>query len=128
LGGAIGLLGVVKILIELASGRDFGLQQVAFYIGATAFGLYIGVAGAFTVFVVVGGLVALVMGGKDPPEVMLWVLVGVAVTAGIVAAAVVIFAGVIFDFNSTDTFGRFAVAIIGIATLAGAVVLYGRLK
>jgi hypothetical protein len=40
-GAAVGVLGTVQTLLEVAAGRSFELQLLGYWLGASAFALYI---------------------------------------------------------------------------------------
>ena len=110
--GAISVLGFLKSILSVGTGEEFSLQQLAFYVGNVAIFVYISViAGGL-----LGGLADEVI-GKQAPNAVLWVwgLSSVAI------AVLLVLSGAGYGYGDLDAFGTGAVALLGLAALAGGV-------
>jgi hypothetical protein len=126
--GAIAVLTAAKTVIEIGSGKQFGLQQIAFYAGASAIAVYLAAGAGLMLFAALGGGLVWLNGGKDISKSITYGLLAIGSLAGLVVAVLVILAGVLFNYENTDAFGRAAVALIGLTAVAGGVYLYSRNK
>jgi hypothetical protein len=121
--GGVGVVAALKSLVEVGSGHSLGLQRMAFYLGGAVFCVYGGVVGA----IMVGAGLALVTNvfvGEDWPEGVAAVVVCIDIAAGLALLIVLAFAGVVFDYNGTDGFGRAFTALCGLAAVTGGLYLW----
>lgn len=123
---AISALGTVQTFIEVASGQAFSIQLLAFWIGASSFMVYVG---GF-VAAMVGGLLFMALEALDPGrelpsgvEAAAYIVGGLI---GVLVASLVILQGVVFDYGGMDSFGRGAVAVIGVVVFGGGIWLWRR--
>ncbi|MET9229086.1 hypothetical protein [Lentzea sp. NPDC003310] len=117
---AIGALGTVQTLVEVASGQEFSVQQLAFWFGASAVVVYVAVVAAGFVAGVVLAVAEWLSGG-GLSSAFEWGVFIVGGMAGIAFAAYVVLQGVVFDYDSVDAFGRGAIGVIGIAAFAAGI-------
>ena len=124
--GAIAAVGVIKTIAEIGTGTSLSIQQVAYYLGAAAIAVYIGVV----VVIVVAAVVMLPLSyatghGDDPPDG----LAAFGVSVGALAAVFMLYllmTGPLADYEGTDAFGRASIALLGVAAVAGGIYLARR--
>ena len=119
LAGATGVVATLQSFVETASGTEFQANQFPYYLGATAILVYCS-AGVGLLFG--GGATAALLSslGVDD-EVVGNVALGVAGVVTLIMAWALIDAGVLYDYEGTDTIGRFFVAAVGVLIVGGSV-------
>ncbi|GGM73951.1 hypothetical protein GCM10011609_07200 [Lentzea pudingi] len=127
LSAAIAGLGTVQTLVQVASGHEFSLQQLAFWFGASASMVYIAAVAAAIVAGVVLATAEWLFGGRGVPSAFEWGTLVLGAVAGIASAAYVILQGVVFDYDSVDAFGRGAFGLLGIGAFAAGIWAWRRM-
>ncbi|MFH5822305.1 hypothetical protein [Georgenia sp. AZ-5] len=127
IGAAIAALGTIRTLMSISTGAEFTLQKAGFYVGAAAVVTYFGVVMA----IMAGGILVLVgtlLLGEDRVEqyAMVPILV-VAGAAGLGFAATLVFSDWLV-YEDTDSFGRGAFALLGLAVIAGTIHMWRKHK
>jgi len=119
-----GLIGAIKTITSETTGSTLPVGHLLFYIGGSAFALYIACAAA----IAAGGAVMFLASTGDAEESE--PATYLAFAAGAVAAVLVLIAlanaGVLWDYDGLDQFGRISVAVVGLGVLALPVYLYAR--
>lgn len=118
-------LGAVKTLVQVASGRSVEMQEIAFYFGAAAVAVYFGLGAGLVAGGAVAGISQAIAGGEVPRAAgYVAVIVGGAV--GLAIIVVLAQAGVLFDYQGTDGFGRGVIGLLGLFAVGGGIYLWRR--
>ncbi len=119
------LIGAIKTITTETTGSALPAGHLLFYIGGSAIALYIAcAAGAMFGAGAVMGLASIVRADDSKPAGYLALAAGLLV--GGVMMVLLTSAGVLWDYDGLDQFGRTFVALVGLAMLALPVYLYVR--
>lgn len=119
------LIGAIKTLTAETTGSSLPAGHLLFYIGGSAFALYVACA-AGAIFG--GGAVMFVASvfNAEESEAATYL----AITAGLIVAVLMMFAltgaGVLWDYEGSQQSGRIMMSLIGLAVLGLPVYLYAR--
>lgn len=117
--GGIAVLGVLKTILETASGESFNLQKVAFYVALAAFVIYI-VLGV--VFTATSALASSEAFADENTALIVGAIVGGALGVYLVLSADWV------SYEDNGPGGRAAGAIMGIIVVVGSVFIWNHLK
>jgi len=117
LSAAIGALGTIQTFVQVGTGREFSLQLLGFWIGASAVSMYVAAAVGLAAGGILYGAIDALSGKKEVPDSVIATCLGAGGLVGVAFAVVMIMQGVLFDYDNMDGIGRGTMGVLGLAAL-----------
>lgn len=114
--GAIGVVATLKSFAETSTGMTFEANRFPFYLGAAAVTVYMSIGVGI---MVAGGVAAASSALGIDEDKSTNAVLAVAAVVALLMLTTLVQAGVIFDYDGTDAFGRTAIAVLGILVVGG---------